>query len=180
MVTWRRSWQASERGEIKYCPDSAKINARRKLESCLNGESGFFLRPARFLWLNRRSGALQHLGITRLIGGIASATFLRYYFYGNEGRGASSPSALASSRIPRRGSARFLWMSALSAFSGETYNTRTSSSNGCSSPSLNRWSMAVRNAASVLPEPVGAAMSGGGGLTLHSYFTTLGPIARGT
>jgi hypothetical protein len=35
-------------------------------------------------------------------------------------RGASSPSASASCRMPRRGSARFLWMSALNAFSGET------------------------------------------------------------
>ncbi len=35
-------------------------------------------------------------------------------------RGASMPSALAASTMPRRGSARFLWMSALSALSGET------------------------------------------------------------
>jgi hypothetical protein len=35
-------------------------------------------------------------------------------------RGASIPCAAASSRMPRRGSARFLWMSALSALSGET------------------------------------------------------------
>ncbi len=33
--------------------------------------------------------------------------------------GASSPRARASARMPLRGSARFLWMSVLSAFSGE-------------------------------------------------------------
>ena len=35
-------------------------------------------------------------------------------------RGASSPISSAILRMPRRGSAKFLWMSALSAFSGET------------------------------------------------------------
>ena len=35
-------------------------------------------------------------------------------------RGASTPAASASCRMPRLGSARFLWMSALSALSGET------------------------------------------------------------
>ena len=34
--------------------------------------------------------------------------------------GESMPVLVAMSRIPCRGSARFLWMSALSAFSGET------------------------------------------------------------
>ena len=35
-------------------------------------------------------------------------------------RGASRPSSAAMRRIAARGSARFLWMSALSAFSGDT------------------------------------------------------------
>jgi len=35
-------------------------------------------------------------------------------------RGSVSPSSAAIRQIPSRGSARFLWMSALSAFSGET------------------------------------------------------------
>ena len=35
-------------------------------------------------------------------------------------RGAAIPSLSASSRMPRLGSARFLWISALSAFSGDT------------------------------------------------------------
>src|SRR5688572_19017120 len=74
-------------------------------------------------------------------------------------RGASSPISSAMRRIPLRGSARFLWMSALSALSGETYTTRTSSGSGAVRPSWKRSSSAVRNAASVFPEPVGAAIS---------------------
>ena len=74
-------------------------------------------------------------------------------------RGGSSAIASATRRMPRRGSARFLWMSALRAFSGETYSTRTSSGSGARSPSWTRSSSTVRNAASVLPEPVGAAIS---------------------
>jgi hypothetical protein len=35
-------------------------------------------------------------------------------------RGATIPISSATRRRPMRGSARFLWMSALSAFSGET------------------------------------------------------------
>src|SRR5436190_15949980 len=57
-------------------------------------------------------------------------------------------------------------MSALKAFSGDTYTTRTSSGNAAdadadeaSMPSRTRSSIALRNAASVLPEPVGAAIS---------------------
>src|SRR5262245_55967475 len=50
-------------------------------------------------------------------------------------------------------------MSALKALSGETYTTRTSSGSVVSAPSRTRSSIAVRNAASVLPDPVGAAMS---------------------
>ena len=50
-------------------------------------------------------------------------------------------------------------MSALSALSGDTYTTRTSSGSGERRPSCSRSSSAVRKAASVLPEPVGAAMS---------------------
>ena len=50
-------------------------------------------------------------------------------------------------------------MSELSAFSGDTYTTRTSSGSGESADSRTRSSSAVRNAASVFPDPVGAATS---------------------
>ena len=55
-------------------------------------------------------------------------------------------------------------MSFASAFSGDTYTTCVSSGSPGSSPSspsacFTSMSRLVRNAASVLPEPVGAAMS---------------------
>ncbi len=50
-------------------------------------------------------------------------------------------------------------MSADSARSGETYSTCTASGSGPASPARTRSSMTVRNAASVLPLPVGAASS---------------------
>src|SRR5690606_40645746 len=56
------------------------------------------------------------------------------------------------------GSCRFFWMSFDSAFSGDTYKTCTSSESPCVLPSTTRSLMAERKAASVLPEPVGAAI----------------------
>ncbi len=50
-------------------------------------------------------------------------------------------------------------MSFESAFNGETYSTCVSSVSPCSMPSRTSASIAARNAASVLPEPVGAATS---------------------
>ena len=50
-------------------------------------------------------------------------------------------------------------MSLLSAFRGDTYTTRVSSGSDPASASRTNSSMAHRNAARVLPEPVGAAMS---------------------
>ena len=50
-------------------------------------------------------------------------------------------------------------MSLLSAFSGDTYTTRVASGRAPASAARTRSSIAARNAASVLPEPVGAAIS---------------------
>ena len=50
-------------------------------------------------------------------------------------------------------------MSFDSAFSGDTYTTRVTSRSRPAAPSRISESMAARNAASVLPEPVGAAIS---------------------
>ena len=50
-------------------------------------------------------------------------------------------------------------MSLESAFNGDTYTTRVTSRSRPSTPSRTSESMAARNAANVLPEPVGAAIS---------------------
>ena len=68
------------------------------------------------------------------------------------------PTLTASAPIPRRGALRFRSMSYASAFSGLTYSTRVPAPRGAG-PSLWRRSSAHRNAASVLPEPVGADSS---------------------
>ncbi len=74
--------------------------------------------------------------------------------------GASSSSRAASSRrMPSSGSSRFLRMSFDSAFSGETYSTVVSSASRPSSAARTSASMTPMNAASVLPEPVGALIS---------------------
>ncbi len=73
--------------------------------------------------------------------------------------GSASPSRCAACRIPVSGARRFRSMSTASAFSGETYSTRVrrfGSSGGGAAASL---SIAHRNAASVLPDPVGATTS---------------------
>ena len=73
--------------------------------------------------------------------------------------GAWTPLSSALAVISASGPARFLSMSLDSAFSGETYTICVTSSSPESSPSRIRSSMHFRNAASVLPEPVGAEIS---------------------
>src|SRR5688572_3467613 len=72
---------------------------------------------------------------------------------------SGSPSASSSTRMPASGASRFVLMSLDSAFSGETYTTDVWSVRPFSTPSRIRTSIAARNAASVLPDPVGAATS---------------------
>ena len=67
--------------------------------------------------------------------------------------------ACSSAEIPASGASRLRWMSFDSAFSGDTYTTRVTSCSPPAAPSRTSESMAARNAASVLPEPVGAAIS---------------------
>jgi hypothetical protein len=50
-----------------------------------------------------------------------------------------------------------MWMSLDSAFNGDTYSTNVVSGRPHDRPARTSESMAVRNAVSVLPEPVGAA-----------------------
>ena len=73
--------------------------------------------------------------------------------------GSMRPRSAASAAIPESGTSRFLWMSLLSAFSGETYSTCVVSGRLPSSPARTRSSRQIRNAASVLPDPVGAEIS---------------------
>src|SRR5262245_49787658 len=73
--------------------------------------------------------------------------------------GACSPASIISAEMPASGASRLRWMSLDSAFSGDTYTTRVTSCSRPSAPSRTSASMAARNAASVLPEPVGAAIS---------------------
>ena len=72
--------------------------------------------------------------------------------------GIGVPSVSARALISSRGVARFFWTSLDRALSGETYTTWVVSGRSPASPSRTRSSMHVRNAAKVLPEPVGAAM----------------------
>ena len=62
----------------------------------------------------------------------------------------------SSARIPASGTSRFRWMSLPRARRGEMYRTRTPSVSRGSPASLSRK---TRNAASVLPDPVGATTS---------------------
>ncbi len=73
--------------------------------------------------------------------------------------GSPCAPAASNSRMPVRGSSRLSLMSLESAFSGETYTTSTASSRRPSSPWRTSASMAARKAASVFPDPVGAAIS---------------------
>jgi hypothetical protein len=72
------------------------------------------------------------------------------------GRGSSRRAAAA--RRPARGARRLRSMSAARALSGETYRTRRRSRSGTAGAPARR-SMADRNAARVLPDPVGATTS---------------------
>src|ERR1039458_4953423 len=77
------------------------------------------------------------------------------------------PTRTSSAPMPRRGTRRFRSMSYASAFNGLTYTTRVvgvpaegdSGAPGADGESRLRRSSAHRNAASVLPEPVGAETS---------------------
>ena len=73
------------------------------------------------------------------------------------GKCTSMPRRSAAKLMPRSGARRFLSTSTASARSGERYSTRVRSARAGSSSLMIR-SMAHRNAARVLPEPVGAAM----------------------
>ena len=73
--------------------------------------------------------------------------------------GRSKPASKAACLIPASGPSRFLSMSLLSAFRGETYSIRTPGRKLPSRCCSTRWLIAQRNAASVFPEPVGASMS---------------------
>ena len=72
---------------------------------------------------------------------------------------AGMPSRVSCAPIPASGCSRLRWMSFDSALSGDTYTTRVASSSRPSTPSCTSASIAARNAASVLPDPVGAAIS---------------------
>ena len=69
------------------------------------------------------------------------------------------PEAPASCSIPTSGERRLRSTSAASAFSGEMYTTRHRCWGSAASGPVARWSIAERNAASVLPDPVGATTS---------------------
>ncbi len=71
----------------------------------------------------------------------------------------SSPISVATLEISANGRSRFSAMSTASAFNGDTYSTRVPAAMSCpASCSRYRESMATRNPARVLPEPVGAAI----------------------
>ncbi len=69
------------------------------------------------------------------------------------------PWRVSSVPMPASGHCRLRSMSFDSALSGDTYTTRVSSASQPASASCTSSSIAARNAASVLPEPVGAAIS---------------------
>ena len=72
--------------------------------------------------------------------------------------GRKLPDSSARACISSRGAARFFWMSLERAFNGDTYTTWVVSGRLPSMPARTSPSMHVRKAASVLPDPVGAAM----------------------
>ena len=73
--------------------------------------------------------------------------------------GSGSPSRCAACLIPVSGERRFRSMSTASAFSGETYSTRQRRLRSAGGGVAASRSIAHRNAASVLPDPVGAMTS---------------------
>ena len=73
--------------------------------------------------------------------------------------GISMPCSAAKARISLRGPSRFFWMSLPRAFSGDTYKTSVRSTKLPLSAFRTSRSMQMRNAARVLPDPVGAEIS---------------------
>jgi hypothetical protein len=117
--------------------------ASRALEvSSRNSDSGVVMRMSGgWFWKRRRASA----GVSP----VRMPTVM-------SGRGRSWPAAAA--RSPARGARRLRSMSAARALSGETYRTRRRWRSGTGG-AVARRSMADRNAARVLPEPVGATTS---------------------
>ncbi len=72
--------------------------------------------------------------------------------------GTGKPSLVAAWRMPASGERRLRCTSTASALSGDTYSTRQRWTASAGGPAARR-SRAQRNAASVLPEPVGATTS---------------------
>ena len=70
--------------------------------------------------------------------------------------GSGRPSRRAACPMPVSGERRFRCTSTASAFSGDTYSTRQRCLGSSGTGSLASRSMAHKNAASVLPDPVGA------------------------
>jgi hypothetical protein len=68
-------------------------------------------------------------------------------------------------------------MSLESAFNGETYTTRVVSCRLPAAPSRINESMAARNAASVLPEPVGAAINACSPLAMAGHASSCAGVA---
>ena len=73
--------------------------------------------------------------------------------------GINNPRSAASARISLSGPSRFFWMSLPSAFSGETYRTSVRLTSVPSRAFRTRRSIQIKNAESVLPEPVGAEIN---------------------
>src|SRR5579862_6534871 len=73
--------------------------------------------------------------------------------------GIISPRSPASARISPNGASRFFWMSLPRALSGETYSTSVRSVRSPASALRTSRSIQARNAASVLPDPVGAEIN---------------------
>ena len=71
---------------------------------------------------------------------------------------SGNPCACIMSRMPCSGPCRFFCISLDRAFRGETYRIYVSSASPPASASRTRSSIAARNAARVLPLPVGAAI----------------------
>ena len=68
-------------------------------------------------------------------------------------------------------------MSFDSAFSGDTYTTRVTSRSSPAAPSRTSESIAARKAASVLPEPVGAAISACWPLAMAGHASSCAGVA---
>ncbi len=73
--------------------------------------------------------------------------------------GSGRPSRTDSWRMPVSGLRRLRSTSTARAFSGDTYSTRQRFLGSAGGGVEASWSRAARNAASVLPEPVGATTS---------------------